>query len=46
LLYQQRDGKAVGAVQGFVVSADWAFERYSYRSTDTPRDGGPVVEET
>lgn len=31
-------------VQEFVVSGDWAFERYSYTSTDTPLDGGgPVV---
>jgi len=30
----------------FVVSGDWAFERYSYRSTDTPRGGGDMVEDT
>ena len=30
----------------FVVSGDWAFERYSYKSTDTPKAGGPVVEDT
>ena len=33
-------------VQEFVVSGDWAFERYSYKSTDTPLAGGPVVEDT
>jgi benzodiazapine receptor len=27
-------------VQEFVVSGDWAFERYSYTSTDTPLQGG------
>lgn len=30
----------------FVVSGDWAFERYSYRSTDTPKGGGAAVEDT
>lgn len=30
----------------FVVSGDWAFERYSYKSTDTPRGGGDIVEDT
>lgn len=30
----------------FVVSGEWAFERYSYRSTDTPRSGGSAVEDT
>lgn len=31
-------------VQEFVVAGDWAFERYSYTSTDTPVAGGdPVV---
>ena len=33
-------------VQEFVVSGDWAFERYSYKSTDTPLAGGAVVEGT
>jgi ketosteroid isomerase-like protein len=33
-------------VQEFVVNGDWAFERYSYKSTDTPRDGGAIVEDT
>ena len=33
-------------VQEFVVSGDWAFERYSYKSTDTPLAGGAVVEDT
>ena len=31
--------------QEFVVTGDWAFERYSYRSTDTPKAGGqPIVD--
>jgi len=33
-------------VQEFVVSGEWAFERYSYKSTDTPRAGGDVIEDT
>ena len=33
-------------VQEFVVNGDWAFERYSYKSTDTPLAGGAVVEDT
>jgi len=33
-------------VQEFVLNGDWAFERYSYRSTDTPLTGGAVVEDT
>jgi ketosteroid isomerase-like protein len=33
-------------VQEFVVSGDWAFERYSYKSTDTPIGGGDVIEDT
>ena len=33
-------------VQEFIVAGEWAFERYSYKSTDTPRDGGPVMEDT
>jgi len=33
-------------VKEFVVAGEWAFERYAYRSTDTPRAGGPVVEDT
>jgi ketosteroid isomerase-like protein len=32
-------------VQEFIVSGDYAFERYSYTSTDTPVGGGkPVVD--
>lgn len=27
----------------FVVSGDWAFERYSYKSTDTPLAGGDAI---
>jgi ketosteroid isomerase-like protein len=27
---------------GFTVSGDWAFERYTYRSTDTDRKSGAV----
>ena len=30
----------------FVIAGDWAFEQYSYESTDTPRAGGPVVRDT
>ena len=33
-------------VQEFVVSGNWAFERYSYTSTDTARAGGAVVRDT
>jgi ketosteroid isomerase-like protein len=33
-------------VQEFVVNGEWAFERYSYKSTDTPAGGGAVVEDT
>ncbi len=32
-------------VQEFVVNGEWAFERYSYTSTDTPQGAGaPVVD--
>ena len=30
----------------FVVSGDWAFERYAYRVVDTPRAGGDAVIDT
>ena len=30
----------------FVVNGDWAFERYSYRSTDKPRAGGEALHGT
>jgi ketosteroid isomerase-like protein len=30
----------------FVVTGEWAFERYDYRSTDTPRAGGKPVTDT
>lgn len=30
----------------FVVSGDYAYERYSYKSTDTPKAGGAAVEDT
>ena len=31
--------------QEFKVAGEWAFERYSYKSTDTPKAGGaPVVD--
>jgi len=33
-------------VQEFVVSGDYAFERYSYTSTDTPVGGGKGVVDT
>jgi ketosteroid isomerase-like protein len=29
-----------------VTAGDWAFERYSYKSTDTPKAGGAAVEDT
>jgi hypothetical protein len=32
--------------QEFVVSGEWAFERYSYKSTDTPKAGGANVIDT
>ena len=30
----------------FVVSGDWAFERYAYKVVDTPRSGGDAVADT
>jgi ketosteroid isomerase-like protein len=30
----------------FVVTGEWAFERYSYKSTDTPQGGGAVAQDT
>jgi len=30
----------------FKVAGDWAFERYTYKSTDTPKAGGAPVEDT
>lgn len=33
-------------VQEFVISGDYAFERYSYTSTDTPVGGGKDVVDT
>ena len=33
-------------VQEFVVAGDWAFERYAYKSTDTPLAGGAAVTDT
>jgi len=33
-------------VQEFVISGEWAFERYSYKSSDTPLAGGALVEDT
>lgn len=30
----------------FVVTGEWAFERYSYKSTDTPLAGGAAVQDT
>lgn len=32
--------------QEFVVNGDWAFERYTYKSTDTPKAGGAAVQDT
>jgi len=31
---------------GFTVSGDWAFERYTYKSTDTDRKTGAVTSDT
>lgn len=31
---------------GFVVSGDWAFERYTYKSTDTDRKTGGITTDT
>lgn len=33
-------------LQEFVVAADWAFERYTYKSTDKPKAGGADVVDT
>lgn len=33
-------------VEEFVVAGEWAFERYSYKSTDTPFDGGSAFQDT
>jgi ketosteroid isomerase-like protein len=33
-------------VEELVVTGEWAFERYHYHSTDTPREGGAPVEDT
>jgi ketosteroid isomerase-like protein len=33
-------------VKEFVVSGDWAFERYAYKSTDSPAGGGAPVADT
>lgn len=30
----------------FEVAGEWAFERYSYHSVDTPRDGTAPIEDT
>lgn len=30
----------------FVVAGDWAYERYAYKSSDTPRDGSAPVTDT
>jgi ketosteroid isomerase-like protein len=30
----------------FVVAGDWAFERYSYKSADTPKGGGATVHDS
>lgn len=31
------------AIEEFVVSGEWAFERYSYKSSDTPLAGGAAI---
>jgi ketosteroid isomerase-like protein len=33
-------------LQEFEVAGQWAFERYSYKSTDTPKAGGAAVQDT
>jgi ketosteroid isomerase-like protein len=33
-------------VKEFIVNGEWAFERYSYTSTDTPIAGGDAVTDT
>jgi ketosteroid isomerase-like protein len=33
-------------IQEFIVNGDWAFERYSYASNDTPLAGGNPVTDT
>lgn len=33
-------------MQEFKAAGEWAFERYSYKSTDTPKAGGSVVNDT
>ncbi len=33
-------------VHEFVVSGEWAFERYSWKSTDTPVGGGDALTDT
>jgi len=30
----------------FIVTGDWAIERYAYKSSETPKAGGPVVLDT
>ncbi|MCB2229816.1 nuclear transport factor 2 family protein [bacterium] len=36
----------VKTVDEFVVAGEWAFERYSYKSTDTSLEDGSVYEDT
>jgi ketosteroid isomerase-like protein len=31
---------------GFVINGDWAFERYTYKSTDTDKSTGAVTTDT
>ncbi len=33
-------------LQEFKVAGAWAFERYSYKSTDTPKAGGAPIKDT
>jgi len=44
--YKAFHTKWVKPVQEFVISGDYAFERYSYTSTDTPVGGGKNVVDT
>jgi len=32
--------------EDFIISGDWAFERYSYKEFDIPQGGGPQLEDT
>ena len=40
------EGGVAWLLQRRTGRGDWAFERYNYKSTDTPRDGGAAMEDT